>query len=296
MKNTSGAISNPRLLATLPDILGALSILQSHESDLSVSLAELLSAYEPIEASLNTLRSLGPQLDALSKETRLLDDTVSYTARTAQDVGGRVRSLDEEMKRVREASERVSQIIELKVRTMLSRLVHPLNAATTHAHRQSSLAALHSAMEQQDWESATRHCARAMALPLDVLSGPFAETAVVRACSPALESEALLNDRTAYARDLPSSRADIADCARTFTCRVPTRVRQGFKSPRFGSHQSLLQAIPRNWLGGGGAAGVRRLCGRTGQSTGTGFREECVHVLPSKSMSHRLQLRHPCTT
>ncbi|TFK93127.1 COG4-domain-containing protein [Polyporus arcularius HHB13444] len=156
MKNTSGTISNPRQLATLPDILGALSILQSHESDLSVSLAGLLSTYEPIEASLNTLRSLGPQLDTLFKETRLLDDTVSYTARTAQDVGGRVRSLDEEMKRVREASERVSQIIELK----------------------SSLAALHSAMEQQDWESATRHCARAMALPLDVLSGPFAETAV----------------------------------------------------------------------------------------------------------------------
>lgn len=34
-------------------------------------------------------------------------------------------------------------------------------------------------MEAQDWESATRHCARAMALPLDVTSGPFAESAVV---------------------------------------------------------------------------------------------------------------------
>ncbi|KAI0710461.1 COG4-domain-containing protein [Cerioporus squamosus] len=156
MKNPPETISNPRQLASLPDILSALSILQSHESDLSSSLAELLSTYEPIEASLNTLRSLSPQLDALSKETQLLDQTVSYTARTAQDVGGRVQSLDEEMKRVREASERVSQIIELK----------------------SSLAALHSSMEQQDWESATRHCARAMALPLDVISGPFAETAV----------------------------------------------------------------------------------------------------------------------
>lgn len=34
-------------------------------------------------------------------------------------------------------------------------------------------------MEAQDWESATRHCARAMALPLDVTSGAFAESAVV---------------------------------------------------------------------------------------------------------------------
>lgn len=113
------SISNPRRLATLPDILGALSVLQSHESDLSTSLADLLSEYEPISASLSSLQSLSPQLDALAQETRLLDATVSYTARTAQDVGGRVQLLDEEMKRVREASERVSQIIELKVRVSL---------------------------------------------------------------------------------------------------------------------------------------------------------------------------------
>ena len=47
-------------------------------------------------------------------------------------------------------------------------------------HQQSSLAALQSSIERHDWESATRHCARAMSLPLDVVSGPFAETAVVR--------------------------------------------------------------------------------------------------------------------
>ena len=109
------SISNPRRLATLPDILGALSVLQSHESDLSTSLADLLSEYEPISASLSSLQSLSPQLDALAQETRLLDATVSYTARTAQDVGGRVQLLDEEMKRVREASERVGQVMELKV-------------------------------------------------------------------------------------------------------------------------------------------------------------------------------------
>ncbi|KAI0373375.1 COG4-domain-containing protein [Pilatotrama ljubarskyi] len=150
------ARSDPRRLATLASVLARLSALQSHESELSASLAELLSTHEPIAASLNGLKSLAPQLDLLANETRLLDRAVSFTARTAQDVGGRVQSLDEEMRRVREASERVSQIIELK----------------------SSLAALHDAIEQHDWEAATRHCARAMALPLDVISGPFAETAV----------------------------------------------------------------------------------------------------------------------
>ncbi|EIW60719.1 COG4-domain-containing protein [Trametes versicolor FP-101664 SS1] len=154
--STSPSTSDPRRLATLPDILARLSAIQSDESELSAALAGLLSAHEPIAASLNSLKSLAPPLDALVADTRLFDQTVSFTARTAQDVGGRVQSLDEEMRRVREASERVSQIIELK----------------------SSLAALQSSIDQQDWEAATRHCARAMALPLDVISGPFAETAV----------------------------------------------------------------------------------------------------------------------
>ena len=110
------SISNPRHLGNLPDILTALAKLQSREAELTNSLSDLLSSFEPIAASLSGLKSLGPQLDVLTVETQLLDQTVSLTARTAQDVGGRVRSLDEEMKRVREASERVGQIIELKVR------------------------------------------------------------------------------------------------------------------------------------------------------------------------------------
>ncbi|KAH9890716.1 COG4-domain-containing protein [Cubamyces lactineus] len=156
MTTTTTIPANPRQLATLSDILARLSVIQSDEAELSTALASLLSAHEPISTSLSSLKQLGPQLDLLTQETCLLDRTVAATARTAQDVGGRVQSLDEEMRRVRDASERVSQVIELK----------------------SSLAALHSAIDQHDWEAATRHCARAMALPLDVVSGPFAETAV----------------------------------------------------------------------------------------------------------------------
>ncbi|KAI8998959.1 COG4-domain-containing protein [Trametes punicea] len=154
--SASDTSSDPRRLASLPEILGRLSEIQSEESELSAALADLLSAHEPVVAALNNLKSLSPQLDLLTHQTNLFDQTVGITARTAQDVGGRVQSLDEEMQRVRDASERVSQIIELK----------------------SSLAALQSSIESQDWEAATRHCARAMALPLDVISGPFAETAV----------------------------------------------------------------------------------------------------------------------
>lgn len=44
---------------------------------------------------------------------------------------------------------------------------------------QSSLSSLQLAINTQDWEGAARHCARAMSLPLEVISGPFAQAAVV---------------------------------------------------------------------------------------------------------------------
>ncbi|KAJ7172744.1 COG4 transport protein-domain-containing protein [Mycena filopes] len=147
---------SPRSLTNLQDILSSISEFQSEEAQLSNSLSDLLSARDPIVASLARLQALVPHLDELQNEATLLSSTVSATAQTAERVGGRVRSLDEEMRRVREAGDRVGQVMELK----------------------TSLAALQSSIDSQDWESATRHCARAMSLPLPVISGQFAETAV----------------------------------------------------------------------------------------------------------------------
>ncbi|KAJ6546418.1 COG4 transport protein-domain-containing protein [Mycena vulgaris] len=147
---------SPRELTNLADILSSISEYQSEEAQLSNSLSHLLSTRDPIVASLARLQALVPHLNELQNEATLLSATVSSTAETAERVGGRVRSLDEEMRRVREAGDRVGQVMELK----------------------TSLAALQSSIEAQDWESATRHCARAMSLPLQVISGHFAETAV----------------------------------------------------------------------------------------------------------------------
>ncbi|TFY55596.1 hypothetical protein EVG20_g9262 [Dentipellis fragilis] len=146
----------PTSLSSLTQILSALSILESEEAELSSSLSVLLSSQEPIISSLARLQAVVPLLEELHSQAFLLSSKVSATAQTAERVGGRVRTLDEEMRRVREASERVGQVMELK----------------------NSLLALQSSIESQDWESATRHCARAMGLPNDVVHGPFAETAV----------------------------------------------------------------------------------------------------------------------
>ncbi|KAI0811103.1 COG4-domain-containing protein [Irpex lacteus] len=162
-----------RSLTTLPDILASLASLEQEETEVSTSLSELLANTQPIVDSLTRLQGLSPRLNELYDEATALSGTVSSTAKTADRVGGRVRLLDEEMKRVREAGERVGQVMELK----------------------SSLAALQSSMESQDWESATRHCARAMSIPLDVTSGHFAETAVPTAESPLPPAQTLQTAR-----------------------------------------------------------------------------------------------------
>jgi conserved oligomeric Golgi complex subunit 4 len=106
----------PTALTTLPEILTSLSSLESEEAELSTSLQELLASRDPIVNSLSRLHNLLPQLDELRVESYHLNKKVSVTAETAERVGGRVRALDEEMRRVREASDRVAQVMELKVR------------------------------------------------------------------------------------------------------------------------------------------------------------------------------------
>jgi methyl-accepting chemotaxis protein len=106
---------DPRTLTNLQDILSSLSLYQSKEAELSISLSAAISSSEAVAASLSRLQALQAHLDDLHAEASVLVKTVSSTADTARRVGGRVRSLDEEMRRVREASDRISQVIDLKV-------------------------------------------------------------------------------------------------------------------------------------------------------------------------------------
>ena len=124
---SSGPRRDPRTLTSLPEILSSLSSFQSEEAQLSNSLAELLKARDPIHVSLNRLQSLVPLLDSLHIDATQLTRKVSNTAKTAERVGSRVRSLDEEMGRVREAGERVAQVMELKV-------VQPQSESTQDVH------------------------------------------------------------------------------------------------------------------------------------------------------------------
>lgn len=106
---------SPDSLTTLPEILSSLSLLESEEAELSSTLRELLANRDPVVSSLSRLHNLLPQLDELRTDAYLLTRKVSVTAETADRIGGKVRGLDEEMRRVREASDRVAQVMDLKV-------------------------------------------------------------------------------------------------------------------------------------------------------------------------------------
>lgn len=105
----------PDSLTTLPEILSSLSLLESEEAELSTTLQELLANRDPVVSSLSRLQNLLPQLDELRTDAYLLTRKVSVTAETADRIGGSVRALDEEMRRVREAGDRVAQVMDLKV-------------------------------------------------------------------------------------------------------------------------------------------------------------------------------------
>ncbi|EJU05592.1 COG4-domain-containing protein [Dacryopinax primogenitus] len=164
---------SPRTLTTLPSIVSALAAVQADESAIFLSLSKLLSDRQPIANSLVRLKYLIERVEELEHDADGLVGKVSVTARTAELVGGKVSALDEEMRRVREAADRVGLIADLK----------------------SSLSDIQSDIEAQDWESATRHCSRAMLTPKEVIEGAFAEKTVPTADLPLPPSQTLEDAR-----------------------------------------------------------------------------------------------------
>jgi uncharacterized protein YoxC len=82
---------------------------------ISNGLSALLEAREPLRSSSARLASLNSTVEALKDESDAISTKVGVTAKTAERVHGKVQALDEEMRRVREAGERVQQVMELKV-------------------------------------------------------------------------------------------------------------------------------------------------------------------------------------
>lgn len=104
-------------LTSLPDILDRLNSLEDEDKTIAESLHALVQNEGEVQKSLQQLKSLSPTVGNLRRNAESLSVRLGNTARTADSVAGHVRMLDEEIRRVKEASAYVAQVMELKVGT-----------------------------------------------------------------------------------------------------------------------------------------------------------------------------------
>ena len=133
---------NPRLITSPSQITAQLALLSKRETELSLALNQLVSDRSFLDGAVSHLRGLGQQAGDLSLDVDgpsdqagpsrglglqnggadvFLDDEGGLVKRvrrvweTSERVGGKVRRLDEEVGRVREATDIVTEVLELKV-------------------------------------------------------------------------------------------------------------------------------------------------------------------------------------
>jgi len=204
--------SDPRSLRNHHDIEQHLLLLTRRENELSVALENALNDRRSLDASIGRLAALSPKVrdlvrqvdgetptslshdesnhqllpvfdefsdDGSNAEELGLVERVRKVWVTSERVGGKVRTLDVEVSRVKEASERVQEVLELRVSHMAP-LRNVWKEAELFSWRsQSALQSLREAIPKGDWELATRCCKRAMDVKRDVLDSPFSARVIV---------------------------------------------------------------------------------------------------------------------
>nr|XP_019000435.1 uncharacterized protein I203_06849 [Kwoniella mangroviensis CBS 8507]OCF63896.1 hypothetical protein I203_06849 [Kwoniella mangroviensis CBS 8507] len=142
----------PRAITHPEQIAAQLALLTKREAELSLSLNALVADRAQIDSALSRLRELGSEVGSLAAEVDGSRKRVTRVWETSERVGGKVRRLDEEVGRVREATDIVTEVLELK----------------------NALYTLSAAIAKSDWESASRACRRAMSVRKEVIEGGFA--------------------------------------------------------------------------------------------------------------------------
>ena len=219
VEQTTGAHSSPtawcdpRSLRNRHDIEQHLILLARRENELSVALEKVLKDRRSLDASIGRLAALSPKVrdlarqvdgetpnslshdesnrqllpvfdefsdDGSNAEELGLVERVRKVWVTSERVGGKVRKLDAEVSRVKDASERVQEVLELRVSHIASLRSVPKEAELCPWRQQSALQSLREAIPKGDWELATRCCKRAMDVKRDVLESPFSARVIVR--------------------------------------------------------------------------------------------------------------------
>ncbi|KAF9435221.1 Golgi transport complex subunit 4 [Entomortierella beljakovae] len=160
-------------LTNIAEIQECLRQLELEETKVDADLDELLAEREELEASLDKLEVLGPQLGSLQHESKSLVKVISDTSGLAEGISAKVRQLDLEQSRVQMAIKHVEDVQELKF----------------------CISGIQRAMEQLDYEDAAKYMHKALGFNKTILEGSFAEISVPSASNPEYPTVFLSNSK-----------------------------------------------------------------------------------------------------
>ncbi|KAJ9474790.1 Conserved oligomeric Golgi complex subunit 4 [Pseudozyma hubeiensis] len=156
-KQASPQLADISKLTSRSSVAQALSDLSNYSATLDDELVSLFEESEPVVADARrSISGLAPQVQLIQEEADVLDKRLQSSASVAKRISERVRLLDEERKRIALATEWAVRVAELK----------------------SSLSLLASAVEHRDWDMATMHCRRALAIDPAIRASQFAAAVV----------------------------------------------------------------------------------------------------------------------
>ncbi|CAO3628643.1 unnamed protein product [Mucor fragilis] len=161
-------------LTNIDDIRECLRLLDEEETRIDVSLDDMLAKETSLEHSLNALNALRPQLGSLKTKSARVIDTVDKTSRLAEVISDKVRQLDQEQSRARQAIQYVEDVQELKF----------------------CVASLQEAIQQKEYDEAAALLQRASKIDPAILNGSLAEFTVSTSENPDHPAKTLADAKT----------------------------------------------------------------------------------------------------
>ncbi|KAF7728336.1 Golgi transport complex subunit 4 [Apophysomyces ossiformis] len=144
-------------LTNIDDIRESLRLLDDEETRIDASLDRILSEKQDMQDALGTLDTLKPLLCNLKNSSSQMLDTIYQTSLLAENISDKVRQLDQEQSRAKEAIKYVEDVQELK----------------------HCILGIQQAMHRKDYDEAAGLLQRASYINPAVLQGTLAEFTVV---------------------------------------------------------------------------------------------------------------------
>ncbi|KAI8097537.1 uncharacterized protein BX664DRAFT_259061 [Halteromyces radiatus] len=158
IQEKNSLLNNIDTLTNIDDIRECLRLLDEEETRIDQALDKQLADKLELQNVLGTLDILRPQLGHLKTDSTSMMETISNTAKLATNICDKVRQIDKEQSRTRQAISYVEDVQELKY----------------------CVAGIQDAMQRKEYDEAAGLLQRASRIDTSILQGSLVEFTVVR--------------------------------------------------------------------------------------------------------------------